>query len=322
MDKPKVTPKDFFLWAGAMVSLYGGVIAFVSLLFDYISTAFPNPIREGYYYGDPYFNSISRETATLLVLTPLFMALMRLIRREIARDPSRGEIWVRRWALMLTLFLAGAAMAIDVIIALTTFLQGEDLTAAFLLKVLVVLLVAGAGFLHFLADIRGYWQKESAKAKMVNWAVGVLVLAAIAAGFFIVGTPQDVRRLKQDAARVQDLQNIQWQVVNYWQQKGALPESIAALKDPISPSVIPSDPKTDQAYGYEKTGAMSFRLCADFERESMGEEGLVTRPLGNENENWQHGSGRQCFDRTIDPELYPVYEGGRAIPAKVPVAAD
>src|SRR3989344_1780112 len=165
MDKPKTTPKDFFLWAGAMVTLYAGVISFITLLFNYINYSFPDPLR---YYSDPYSSSIPYAMASLIVLTPVFMVLMRIIRRNISADASRGEIWVRRWALFLTVFVAGATIVVDLIVLLTTFLSGESLTAAFMLKVLVVLLVAGAGFMHFLADLRGYWIKEPAKARMVN----------------------------------------------------------------------------------------------------------------------------------------------------------
>ena len=51
MDRPKTTPKDFFLWAGAMVTLYAGVFAFVGLLFDYLNYTFPDTALN--YYVDP-----------------------------------------------------------------------------------------------------------------------------------------------------------------------------------------------------------------------------------------------------------------------------
>lgn len=307
MEKAKVTAKDFFLWFGAMAALYGGVLAFVSLIFDYIDTSFPNPVRDMYYYGG-YGHEISYETASLIVLTPVFMILMRLIRRDMQSDPSRAETWIRRWALVLTVFLAGAAMVIDLIVALTTYLQGEEVTVAFMLKVLTVLLVAGAGFLHFFADMRGYWQQNPGGAKMANYAVGVLVLATIIAGFFIIGTPQEIRRLKQDNLRVQDLQSIQWQVVNYWQQKESLPANLSELADPLSGYAIPVDPKTGEAYGYERTSNMAFKLCATFDREG-GQEYSVARPVMEKGaeDNWQHGAGEECFERTIDPERYPPY---------------
>ncbi|MBI5644935.1 hypothetical protein HY970_02445 [Candidatus Kaiserbacteria bacterium] len=314
MDKAKVTPKDFVLWVGAMAALYTGVFAFISLLFDYINTAFPNPIADSYYYGyaTPYFGNISYETATLIVLTPVFMLLMRLIRRDIATDPSRNEIWVRRWALFLTLFIAGATMVIDLIVLLTTFLQGEDMTTGFLLKVLVVLLVAGAGFLHFIADMRGYWDRNPERARMINWGVGLLVVVTIVAGFFIIGTPQELRRLKQDDRRVQDLQQIQWQVVNYWQQKEMLPTNLEQLKDPLSGGIIPVDPKTKQPYTYKREDAKSFELCATFEAEGSASNPSIPKPVDmGMNENWQHGIGEVCFDRSIDPERYPPYPKGR-----------
>ncbi len=315
MDKPRVTPKDFVFWVGAMASLYAGVIAFITLVFDYINHAYPNPVS-GSYYVDPYSNSISYETASLIVLAPVFLILMRFIRRFAAADPSRREIWVRRWALFLTLFLAGAAMVIDLIVLLNTYLQGEDLTTSFLLKVLTVLLVTGLGFMHFMADLWGYWDRERARARMVNWGVGALVLITIVAGFFIMGTPQQMREQKQDAIRVQDLQNIQWQVVNYWQQKESLPASLEALRDPISNNTIPNDPATGNPYTYKRNSPLDFSLCATFVTEG-GQNGVQSRPIAMPvgsivedkmvEDNWQHAASEVCFDRSIDPQRYPPY---------------
>src|SRR3989344_2244314 len=236
MDKPKVTPKDFVLWFDAMASLYAGVVALISLVFEYINHAFPNPVTNAYYY-DPYSSGISYQTASLIVLTPVFLVLMRLIRRGIAED---------------------------LIVLLNTYLQGEDLTIGFLLKVLTVLLVTGLGFMHFMADLWGYWEREPMRARMVNWATGVLVLVTIIAGFFIIGTPQQIRVQKQDAIRLQDLQSIQWQVVDFWQRKQKLPAALAELADPISNAMVPADPQTKEPYEYSSTGKLSFKLCATF----------------------------------------------------------
>jgi len=308
MNKSTVGAKDFFMWVGAMASLYAGVFAFISLIFDYINTVFPNPV-DSYNYYDPYLQSMSYETATLIVVTPIFMLLMRFIRNDMQEDESRVDSWVRRWALFLTLFISAATIVIDLIVLLTSFLQGEEMTIGFLLKVLTVLLVVGAGFLHFLADLRGYWQKHPANARVLNWAVGILVVITIASGFQIVGTPMELRSRKQDAVRVQDLQSIQWQVVNYWQQKEVLPTTLDQLKDPISGAVIPVDPTTGEPYKYQRVGAMTFKLCATFATENAQQNPNLTVPKepNGLDENWQHGVGEICFDRTIDPERYPPY---------------
>ncbi|OGG63333.1 hypothetical protein A3D66_02635, partial [Candidatus Kaiserbacteria bacterium RIFCSPHIGHO2_02_FULL_50_9] len=161
----KITPKDFFLWAGAMVSLYASVFSFIWLLFNYIDYAFPNVLE---YRSDPYAGGMPYQMASLIVLVPVFLVLMRFIRRTIQSDPTRYDIWIRRWALFLTLFAAGASMVVDLIVLLHRFLSGQELTAGFILKVLVVLLIAGVVFLHFLADLRGYWKQKPDKARMVG----------------------------------------------------------------------------------------------------------------------------------------------------------
>jgi hypothetical protein len=195
MEKPKVTPKDFFLWAGAMVALYGSVISFIALLFQYINYAFPDPLA--YYYADPFSGGIRFAMATLIVLVPVTIILMRLIRQDIQQSPGKSDLWIRRWALFLTVFVAGAAVVGDLITLINYFLGG-DITMRFILKVAVLLLVAGAVFLHFLADLRGYWTKNSGKAQLMGYAMGAVVFIAIVSGFFhhghaFAGAPVPVR---------------------------------------------------------------------------------------------------------------------------------
>jgi hypothetical protein len=243
---------------------------------------------------------------------------MWVIRRDIMRDPSRQNIWIRRWALILTLFVAGVTLAADLIFLLTAFLRGDALTTAFLLKVLTVFLVAGGAFLHFIADLWGYWDANPSKKRLLVAGVSTLALVSIIAGFFIVGTPQQARLYQTDQRKVDDLSNIQWQIVNYWQQKEMLPATLADLEDPISNYLIPVDPQSGEPYVYRKTGTLSFELCAIFNREStsFGEGGMKpTRAVGMYGEelggNWAHGAGEVCFERTIDPERYPPFDKTR-----------
>jgi Domain of unknown function (DUF5671) len=311
MDKPKATPKDFFLWAGAMIALYWSIIAFVSLIFNYIAYALPDTALS--YYSDPYQGGISYEMASLIILFPLFLVLFWLIHRDIRRDVTRRDIWVRRWALVLTLFLAGAAMVIDLILLLTSFLNGEVLSAHFLLEVAVVVLVAAVVFMHFIADLWGYWEQYPQRARRVGWAAGALILLTVIAGFFIVGTPWQAQQYRLDAQRVSDLQEIQSDIVTYWQSEQMLPTSLSDLNDSLSGFSAPVDPQTNQAYGYNVSSTNSFELCADFSASSQasGAEGLYAQSVpmvaggSATQDNWQHAAGHVCFDRTIDPARYP-----------------
>lgn len=296
------------MWAGAIVAFYWTVIAYTLLVFNYINYTFPNSLA--YYPADPYQSGISGQMASVIVLLPVYLLLMYLIRKDSDVDPSRKEIWVRRWAIILTLFLAGVAMVADLITLLTTFLSGEELTTAFLLKVLVIVLVSAGVFMHFFADLKNYWDTNLSRRNIVRIGVALLAIVTIGSGFFIVGTPGQARLARFDVERVSDLQNIQSQITYYWQAKQALPQTLDALNNPLSYGPMPLDPQTNQPYDYATTGKLSFELCADFNAESRTTpEGLpltrvATAPVAGK-DTWQHGAGHVCFERTIDPSFYP-----------------
>ncbi len=204
----------------------------------------------------------------------------------------------------------------DLVIFLTTFLRGEDITFAFVLKVLVVLGVAAIAFMHFIADLWGYWNQYPKRALAVGFGVGALALVSIIAGFFIVGTPGQARLYRLDDQKVSDLQSIQSQIISYYQYKQKLPQSLADLNDSVGYFTLPTDPQSGQPYEYDGSihvaagAAPMFSLCAVFNAPSQGTVGrdMLSYPASgynSKNENWQHSAGRVCFDRTIDPQLYP-----------------
>ena len=295
-SRAHTTPKDFFLWLGAILSLYGSITAFFALIFDYINVAFPDPLA---YAGDPFGTSVRVSMATLVVLIPVMLATLLAIRRDIVRTPGKANIWVRRWALVFTIFLASATAAITLITLITTFLGGE-ITVRFVLKALVVFLIAVLAALHFLADLRGYWTLHRRKVNMIGAAVGALAIMTIIGGFLIIGSPSHIRDLRQDHERVSDLQTIQYDITNYWQQKQTLPASLDALNDPLTGQEVPTDPQTDQSYEYTAGSDTEFTLCATFSTASD----TGTAQYGSD-AAFVHGAGHTCFTRTIDPDKYP-----------------
>ena len=306
----KTSPKDFFLWLGAIIALYGSITSFITLLFEYINYSFPDNLAG---YADPYGGAVRFAMAALIVLVPTLIALFYFIRASIAQEAGKAHIWVRRWAIVLTLFIAAITILIDLITLVNTFLGGE-ISTRFGLKVFVVLLVALGVFLHFLADQKGYWILNRTKANMIGIAVGVLALITVVSGFFIIGTPSHVRMLRYDEQKVQDLQSMQYQVLNYWQMKRALPVESNALVDSLGGYTLPMDPQSKASYVYKATGKLTFALCATFNEATPDTAGKGAYPArdvaypsmgGGVSENWQHSAGVVCFTRTIDPELYP-----------------
>ena len=192
-----------------------------------------------------------------------------------------------------------------------SFLNG-DLTTKFVLKITAVFFVAAFVFFYYFWELKS-WSKVSVLArKIFIYMIIAIVAAAIIAGFFLVGSPNNARLMKFDEQRISDLQIIQSQIIYYWQNKEKLPVTLNDLKDPISGFNPGKDPETDADYGYEVKGDLEFSLCANFGLPSPeGVKPVVELPTyppqyipSGSDSNWNHASGNICFDRTIDKDLY------------------
>ena len=301
-DKQKTTAKDFFLHLGAMIALYAGTIALLNLLFRVINVAYPQVER--FYFSPP----ISLPVATLIVVFPLFLFLANILQKSYVAEPLRKEMALRKWLIYITLFIAGIVVTGDLVTLIYYFLDGRELTIGFLLKILVVLVVAGSIFGYYTDDLRG--KLTGSRRNMWRIIATVLVLGSIISGFAVIGSPKSQRLARYDEQKVADLQNIQSQILSYWQAKQVLPANLEDLRDPFSYYSIPTDPQTNEAYEYRVTGNRSFEICTDFNLESsqVAEKARISNAyyyVGMENENWQHAEGRQCFSRTVDPDRYP-----------------
>ncbi len=313
---PRTTPKDFFLHLAAAVALYAGAVALINLAFSIVNYAVPDKLA-GYFSP----SMVAWPISMLVVLVPLLYVLEWLIVRDIKLMPEKKELWVRRWRIYLTLFLAGAAIIGDLIALINTYLSGE-LTSRFFYKIIAILIICGIIFTYYLMQRIDASDTTASRRKIIAGLGIVIVIAAIIGGFLIVGSPGTQRALRFDAERSSDLQNIQWQVINHWQRVGKLPTNLDELKDDLSGQVIPTDPDTEAPYEYSVKNTTTFEICATFSRPSQDLEGrgeyygggfggvMVSRPYPyyDDNETWKHEEGRTCFEREIDPTRYPPIE--------------
>lgn len=313
-ETTKTTPKDFFLHLSATLVLYVSAGALINLLFSVINYYFPDQLA-GYFYA----NAVAWPISLLVILVPTLYVLEYLLKRDIEKMPEKGNLLIRKWRIYLTLFLTAILIGGDLIALINTYLNGE-ISARFVWKALAVLVVGGTVGKYYFSSLYTQFKYSRFITRVYPWVGGLLVLAAIVLGFVTVGSPQKQRDMRFDSQRVADLQNIQWQVVSYWQTKQKLPISLEDLKDPISGAVIPMDPETKAAYAYSVKGPLTFSLCADFSRVSQDTKGRgefygggvaypsydmsisYPGPIGDD--NWKHDEGTTCFDRTIDPDKY------------------
>ncbi|MEK7200622.1 MAG: DUF5671 domain-containing protein [Patescibacteria group bacterium] len=309
----KASAKDFFLHLGVIATLYAIVISFLNLLFRIINKAFPEVASNIYAWGGG--SEISLPVATLIIVFPIFAILSYLAYKTYTETLDKKEPWIRKWLVYITLFVTGIVLVGDLVMVLYKFLDGQDLTSAFLLKALAVLVTAGCVFGFYLQDTR---EKISSKVrKMWLIGVGIVILISIILGFSILGSPQTQRLIRYDNQKITDLQNIQWQVISYWQMNGTIPTNLKELEK-TQQYILPTDPQSKTDYEYKKTGEMTFELCSDFSSENMtNQNNMAVAPVNYpvkggiiQNENWNHKAGRQCFERVIDPVAYPTQVRG------------
>lgn len=305
---PRNLPRDVFVHLLMIATLYAAVGAFIALLFQYVNIYFPDVLTT---YEPTVRDSVRRSEAILFVVFPCFLFLSWLIERDAAASPALREFKVRKWLIYFTLFVSAIAIITDLVVLIYNFLGG-DLTTPFVLKIFIVLLTAAAVFGYYLWDLRR-GRGRSAVPRLAAFASAAVVAACLVAGFFLIGSPALERSRRFDDQRVQNLAEIQSQIVSYWTRKGEIPASLDDLADSISGFRPPADPETGLSYEYRATGPLGFELCASFTTDSTARtvKGMplspaTPRPLFHfaADENWRHGTGRACFERAIDPELY------------------
>jgi hypothetical protein len=98
--------------------------------------------------------------SALIVAFPVFLFLARLTSRELRRDPAKRGSIVRRWLTYLTLFVSAGFLIGDVMVLVYNVLGG-GLAIRFVLKIVVVGVVAGGAFGYYLADLRAVERAQS-----------------------------------------------------------------------------------------------------------------------------------------------------------------
>lgn len=320
MDIPqKTSPRDVFLYLFSIVAMGASAVAFGTLLFQYINIYFPDPLTDSFRLASSYLSPIRWSIASLIVIFPLYVWVLRFLQKDWTAHPEKRDLRIRKWLVYLTLFVAALVIVGDLVALIFNFLEGE-LTARFALKVASIFFIAGSVFMYYLWNLR---HEEAAlrhpRMRIFVWAIIVIVIAGVVTGFFVAGSPMSQRAVRFDERRTGDLQNIQWHIVNYWQRTQTLPQNLAALRDDISGFSAPRDPRTGESYEYRILAVRTFELCATFETDSddissVLPKGSLRAPASPFGESvgfgsFSHGTGRMCFERTIDPQLYPPITG-------------
>lgn len=326
----------FFLCLGVLVSLITSVVSFLNLVFETLNKRFPDVLNSTYQYGySTYeYEGIRMALATLIIFFPIFVLISYYWNKFTKSGLGHVDEIVRKWLIYIILFLSSVVVVVDMVTLVRYFISGE-VTSRFILKVVATLVVAILVGFYYIFTLREN-KNHSSIGIIFSLAGVVLVAVVISYSFAIMGSPFKQRMLRLDDRRVNDLQTLQYQIINFWQQKEKLPEDLSALSNPISGQTLPVPPEFEKGekYEYKVLAPLKFELCATFNlpipkgwREySNGGYGIMmpsypTREIaydqngsmkpypypGGVNESWDHQAGRTCFERTIDKDIYPPF---------------
>jgi hypothetical protein len=145
--------KDAFFHLLAFSTLATWTCSMAWLVYTLIDKYFPDAATVNSYSYTSQSYSISTQLAGIIVAFPIYLWMMWLINRDIAKNPERAESSVRRWLTYLALFIAAGFVIGDVITFLASLLQGA-LTVDFVLKVITVLVIAGGVFGYYFSALR------------------------------------------------------------------------------------------------------------------------------------------------------------------------
>jgi NADH:ubiquinone oxidoreductase subunit 6 (subunit J) len=306
----RTTPKDFFLHLGAVISLYLSVGFIISLWFSLINKWFPDTVYS-YFSASDSIVSLS----TIIISIPVLYVLEYFISKIIKSINEKRDIWIRKWRIYLTLFLAGLMVAIDLIVLLGSYLRGE-LTERFILKVLVVLVISIIVFVFYLLERMSDGSAVTAttlKAKKIFGFIGLIfAIATVVTTFVVVGSPTHQRNLRLDEQTINQLRTIRQNIITQYQGTGKLPKDKSSIKDFGTMRMVVDKTEDSKTFDYEynviDAQKLDFALCAHFNESYTASQDKIGMNYYNyeSDSEWDHDAGRYCFNFNIDKIKYPV----------------
>ncbi len=293
------TARNFALQLGSLIALYVSLSALIAVIFGIINITYPDPV-EGHWAYNSAQQGIRFGIAMLLVFFPTYVVLTRTV-NQIRRRETGTYLTLTKWLVYLSLLVGGGILLGDLVAVILTYLNGE-ITLRFIFKALTLLVVIGAAFYYYIQDARGYWNTHEKHSQLFAVGSAVIVVVVLVFGFLNSDTPAQVRDMRLDEQQVNDLNDMQWRIEDHYQLNGSLPTTIAELYVGTS---MPVAPEGREAYSYTIADEDTYELCASFMYESangrMGQREVVFNESVAKNpyNNWDHGTGRTCFERTV-----------------------
>jgi len=151
----KAEPRDVFLYLLAIVTLYIVAVHLGILLFQLIDYFVPDPLATQSASTPSEMSRFAIRWALSWLVTsfPVYLWASRKVEKDLAQDPGKRELRIRKWLLYFTLFVVSLIIIGDIATLVNNYLAG-DLTVRVALKIAAVLLIAASVFKYYLWNLQ------------------------------------------------------------------------------------------------------------------------------------------------------------------------
>lgn len=288
--------KYAFFYLLSLVALVFVSISVGMIVFQIINKEIVDIINE--YSGRYSDGQMKFAISAIIVSAPIYYLTSRQIYRSLYKGNLDKDAGVRRWLTYLILLVTVVVMLGWLIATINGFLEGE-VTTKFILKALTAVAISGTIFSFYLYDIKRE-KVEGHKDKVLNiftYGSLLVVLVVFVAAWFFVESPQNTRLKKIDDEIVSDLNNINYEVRDYYTLNEELPEQLSQT-NLVKKSYM--NPATGEHYEYEVVADDEYKICAEFLTSNM--EDVEEEPYYGYREPhgvYRHDKGYECFSQKV-----------------------
>ncbi len=140
--------KETFLYLLSFITLSIWSQALGSIGFIAVNYMIDDPLERS-----RWFSQLASNLARLIIVYPVYLLFMKVIFSNLAEQSQNYQSGIKKWLTYIALFITALIVIGDLVWFLTSLLTGS-LTLGFLLKSIIVLLIAGSIFCYYLLWLR------------------------------------------------------------------------------------------------------------------------------------------------------------------------
>ena len=300
--------KFAFYYLLSLVALIFMAISSGIILFQFVNKFLPDIY--GNFGTDFSIDALRFAIAAIIVATPIFYIVSRLIYQALFKGELEKDAGIRRWLTYFILLVASVTIIGFLIATILSFLNGE-LTWQFVLKTIIVVGISATAFTFYLYDIRRdeVINKTNQVIKIYTYATLIFIIAVFIASLFILESPAAARDRRKDETVVGNLNQISNDINNYYLKTNKLPVDLETVKADIGFNEdIYSNSLNKEVYKYEIIASSSYKLCATFLTSNLDKTNSAYRYL---DDSQRHNKGYDCLK-------FKIYGTGiKAVPTAV-----